>query len=47
MELRDITKFGDQNPTLSPGRVGSTRYLFSQDMPWFGKRELKREGAEL
>jgi cobalt-zinc-cadmium efflux system outer membrane protein len=22
MELRDITRFGDQNPTLSPSRVG-------------------------
>ena len=47
MELRDITKFGDQNPTLSPSRVGSTRYLLSQDIPWFGKRDLKREVAEL
>jgi cobalt-zinc-cadmium efflux system outer membrane protein len=25
MELRDITRSGDQNPTLSPSRVGSTR----------------------
>jgi cobalt-zinc-cadmium efflux system outer membrane protein len=47
MELRDITKSGDQNPTLSPSRVGSTRYLLSQDIPWFGKRDLKREVAEL
>ncbi|HPU80118.1 TolC family protein [Accumulibacter sp.] len=47
MELRDITKSGDQNPTLSPSRVGSTKYLLSQDIPWFGKRDLKREVAEL
>jgi cobalt-zinc-cadmium efflux system outer membrane protein len=47
MELRDITKFGEQNPTLSPSRVGSTKYLLSQDIPWFGKRDLKREVAEL
>jgi len=47
MELRDITRYGDQNPTLSPSRVGSTRYLLSQDIPWFGKRDLKREMAEL
>lgn len=46
MELRDITKSGEQNATLSPSQVGSTRYLLSQDLPWFGKRELKREIAE-
>jgi outer membrane protein TolC len=45
-ELRDITKFGEQNPTLAPNRVGSTRYLLMQDVPWFGKRDLKREIAE-
>jgi len=46
-ELRDITRFGAQNPTISPSRVGSTRYLLMQDVPWFGKRDLKREIAEL
>lgn len=46
-ELRDITRFGEQNPTLSPSRVGSTRYLVMQDLPWYGKRDLKREIAEL
>jgi outer membrane protein TolC len=46
-ELRDITRFGDQNPTLLPNRVGSTRYLLMQDVPWFGKRSLKGEIAEL
>ncbi|MDQ5878591.1 MAG: outer membrane protein heavy metal efflux system [Pseudomonadota bacterium] len=45
-ELRDITRFGEQNPTLSPSRVGSTKYLLMQDLPWYGKRELKREIAE-
>ena len=45
-ELRDITRFGDQNPTLSPSRVGSTKYLLMQDLPWYGKRDLKREIAE-
>lgn len=45
-ELRDITRMGDQNPTLLPGRVGSTRYLLMQDLPWMGKRGLKREVAE-
>ena len=47
MELRDITKMGEQNPTLNPTDVGSTRYLFMQDVPWFGKRDLKRDIAEL
>lgn len=46
-ELMDITKMGDQNPTLSPSRVGNTRYQLMQDIPWFGKRDLKREIAEL
>lgn len=45
-EWRDITRMGEQRPTLSPSRVGSTRYLLMQDLPWFGKRELKRETAE-
>ena len=47
VELRDITRFGEQSPTLSPSRVGSTRYLLMQDVPWFGKRDLKRQAAEL
>ncbi len=46
-ELMDITKAGQQNPTLSPSRVGVTRYTLMQDIPWFGKRDLKREIAEL
>ncbi|WP_254050921.1 TolC family protein [Zoogloea sp. LCSB751] len=46
-ELRDITRMGDQNPALLPAQVGSTRYLLMQDVPWLGKRELKREIAEL
>ena len=46
-ELRDITKMGEQNATLAPSKVGSTRYLLMQELPWFGKRDLKREIAEL
>lgn len=46
-ELRDITKMGEQNATLAPSKVGSTRYLLMQDVPWFGKRDLKREIAAL
>ena len=47
IELMDITKMGEQNATLSPSRVGSTQYTISQELPWFGKRDLKREIAEL
>jgi len=45
-ELMDITKGDEQNPTLSPSNVGSTRYTLMQDLPWLGKRDLKREIAE-
>ena len=45
-ELRDITRMGEQNATFSPSRVGSTKYLLMQDLPWFGKRDLKREIAK-
>lgn len=46
-ELMDVTRGGSQGATLSPSRVGSTRYTLMQDVPWFGKRDLKREIAEL
>ena len=46
LELQDVTKMGAQNPTLWPGEVGSTRYTFTQELPWFGTRALKREQAE-
>ena len=45
IELMDITKMGEQSPTLWPSNVGSTRYTFMQDVPWFGKRDLKRDIA--
>lgn len=45
-ELMDITKAGEQNPTLWPSDVGSTRYTLMQDIPWFGKRDLKRDIAQ-
>lgn len=47
VELQDITMAGEQSPTLSPSRVGSTRYQLMQDLPWFGKRDLKRDIAAL
>lgn len=47
VELMDVTRSGTQNATLLPGRAGSARYTFMQEVPWFGKRDLKREIAEL
>lgn len=47
VELMDITMAGEQNPTLQPNRVGGTKYTVMQDLPWFGKRDLKREIAAL
>ncbi|MDS4016073.1 MAG: TolC family protein [Candidatus Accumulibacter sp.] len=46
VELRDITRESTQNATISPSRTGSTQYTLAQDIPWFGKRDLKREIAE-
>lgn len=45
VELQDITRMGEQNPTLSPSRAGATRYQVMQELPWFGKRDLQREIA--
>jgi outer membrane protein, heavy metal efflux system len=47
VELEDITKMGEQRPTIVPSRVGGTRYTLMQDLPWFGKRDLKRDIASL
>ncbi len=45
-ELRNVTNAGsDAGASLLPGRVGSTRYAVSQTLPWFGKRDLRREVA--
>lgn len=46
-ELRDITNQGmDASPNLLPGRIGSTKYTLIQPVPFWGKRDLKREVAE-
>ena len=42
VEWMDITQGGSQSPALWPNDVGSTKYTFMQDLPWFGKRELKQ-----
>ncbi|HJV76360.1 MAG TPA: TolC family protein [Noviherbaspirillum sp.] len=47
IELQDITKMGEQNPTLAPNRTGKTTYRVVQELPWFGKRGLEREIASL
>lgn len=45
VELMDITMEGAQSPTLSPNKVGSTQYQLMQEIPWFGKRGLRRDIA--
>ena len=46
VELQDLDNDGRGPPTFLPSKVGSTKYTFSQSLPWFGKRDLKRRGAE-
>ena len=46
LELQDITRMGTQNPGLWPSDVGSTRYTFTQEFPWFGTRDLKKAQAD-
>lgn len=49
VELRDVTNEIGINrggsPNVLPPRVGETRYTLTQGLPWFGKRDLKREIA--
>ncbi len=46
-ELQNVTNYGnDAGPNLLPGRVGSTKYTVIQPLPFWGKRDLKREAAE-
>lgn len=47
MELQNITNAGsDASPSLLPNKVGSTKYTLLQPIPFWGKRDLKREAAE-
>lgn len=41
MELEDLTRSGEQSPSLLPSEVGGARYTVSQDLPWAGKRDLR------
>jgi outer membrane protein TolC len=47
MELQNITNAGSTAPpSLLPNKVGSTKYTVLQPLPFWGKRDLKREVAE-
>lgn len=45
IELENITKNGSQGATLDPSRTGDTKYTLMQPLPFWGKRDLKREVA--
>lgn len=46
-ELQNVTNFGsDASPDVLPNRVGSTKYTLMQALPFWGKRDLKREAAK-
>jgi outer membrane protein, heavy metal efflux system len=46
-ELRNVTNNGSTaSPSFLPSRVGSTKYTLIQPLPFWGKRDLKREAAE-
>jgi hypothetical protein len=46
VELENITRNGTQGATLSPSQVGDTKYLLAQPLPFWGKRDLKRDIAD-
>ena len=46
IELMDVTNMGSTGLRLSPAQVGSTQYTFSQQLPFWGKRDLRRDVAE-
>ena len=45
IELENITKNGSQSATLDPTRTGDTKYTLMQPLPFWGKRDLKRDVA--
>ena len=45
IELENITRNGTQGATLSPSQVGDTKYTLMQPLPFWGKRDLKRDVA--
>jgi outer membrane protein TolC len=46
VELQDITNGGATGANVLPSRVGSTKYTLIQPLPFWGKRDLKRESAQ-
>ncbi|MBI5920670.1 MAG: TolC family protein [Betaproteobacteria bacterium] len=46
-ELQNVTNFGsDASPNVLPSRIGGTKYTLMQSVPFWGKRDLKRDAAE-
>lgn len=45
LEFENITRNGSQSATLDPSQVGDTKYTLLQPLPFWGKRDLKREVA--
>ncbi len=46
VELEDITHGGATGANVLPSRVGDTKYTLIQPLPFWGKRDLKREAAQ-
>ena len=46
MELQDLDNEGRGFPVVLPHKVGATKYTFVQTLPWFGKRDARRAGAQ-
>ena len=47
MELQNVTNYGMGGDfSVLPSQVGSTKYTLMQALPFWGKRDLKREAAE-
>lgn len=47
VELMDMTRMGTQNLNLLPGRVGSTRYLWMQEIPWWARTRSNKRLPEV
>ncbi len=46
IELMNLNNYGnDASPSVLPWRVGETRYTLLQNLPGWGKRELRRDAA--
>jgi cobalt-zinc-cadmium efflux system outer membrane protein len=45
LELENVTRNGTQAATLNPAQTGDTKYSFIQPLPFWGKRDLKRDIA--